>query len=172
MGDQPNEGRISSRIFDRWGKIYFRQEILHRSVKSFSQRDGTASQDFWFRSRRVLQGQRQKSSQNENKTRGHCSQGKRQMDHIQAHANQNQKRAGPGRRLYWDDQVPSLWIQQTRCQKYTGDDNLWSQSYFGIQFKKTAQRKSKSPDGNRIKEEIKNKEKKTVKTKKRKLTPE
>jgi hypothetical protein len=49
-------------------------------------------------------------------------------------------RAGPSRKLYWNHQVFSIWIQQTECKEHSGNGSVRPAYDFGLQYEEIDER--------------------------------
>ena len=134
MGNQSTRRRIFAGISPSRWSTRCRSKILFRSTQPTSENFWQSTNNFWIRPRRVQCLQYQESKKTRCNKCWHCSHWKNSLGSQRDTSQKYSARAGPGGGGNWNDQVFSLWIQQTECKEHCGNGSVRPACDFGLQY--------------------------------------
>ena len=117
--------------------------VDQRSSRIFSR----SSQGLWLRSERLQRSKCEESQKARSEKCGYSPYRQSRLGCERKYAQKNSPRAGPSRRMHRNDQVFSLWIQQTQCKKHFGNGSVRPTCDFGFQYEEIDERMGRFPAG-------------------------
>ena len=92
-----------------------------------------SADDFRFRSRWLQYSEYQESQESRSTKCRHRTDWKNTLVGVGKRGRENPARAGPSRGGYRNFEIKKVRIQQTRCEEFAVDANLWASLHLGIQ---------------------------------------
>lgn len=146
VGNQSNWRWIASGLSSHWRASRFRSKLLFASDQTPSKKFWRSTKNLWFRPRWLQCLKYQEGKKSLNKACWHSSNWQNSLGGERVNAQENSARAGPSRGWCRNDQVESIWLQQTQCKEHSGNGSVRPTGDFGLQYEETDQGVVRSAD--------------------------
>lgn len=134
VGYQSNWRRISPGLSSQRLPSRIRSKVLFGGNQVSPKKFWKSSQNLRIRPWWLQRVKHKEGEKTWSEERGHCSNWKNGMGSQRSNAQENSTRAGPSRGRYWNDQIQSLWLQQTKCKEHCGNGMVRPACDFRVQY--------------------------------------